>query len=624
MSNTFLKDTSREKHIVSARLLFSLLAVVAVFIAIGARYTYLQVFQHERYQTQSERNRVHVQSIPPKRGLIYDRNGVLLAENQPSYSLTIVRELVGDMEQTLALLQSELAITPSEIEKFRERLKRARHFEEIPLRFRLSEAEIARIAVNRYRLPGVEVSAQLVRNYPFKGLFAHSIGYVGRINDRELDSLDRANYAGTHHIGKTGIEKYYEDLLHGEVGYQNVETNAQGKVLRVLDRSDPVPGKTLTLTLDVAMQRAAQQALEGERGSVVAIELATGGVLAIVSTPVFDPNLFVNGISVADYKALHDDPDLPLFNRSIIGRYPPGSTIKPLMALAGLEENVVTEYTRVRDPGWYQLPNDERKYRDWKKWGHGKTVDMKQAIVESCDVYFYQLAYDLGIDNIHRYGSEFGLGKPTGIDIPSERGGLLPSREWKRRSKRMPWFPGETLNIGIGQGYMLTTPLQLALMTEVLANRGVAYVPHLLKEVDGSEAPLTMLPTVTLKDERHWDLVNDAMEAVVHSPRGTAKIIADKARFKMAGKTGTAQVVGIAQDAEYDAESLHKRQRDHALFVGFAPYEHPQIAVAVIVENGEHGSSTAAPIARRMFDEWLNREPSTAQAGIQPRQGAEQ
>lgn len=600
-----LKEPIRERQLYQQRLTTAAVLVVMLLLVLVGRYFQLQVMQHETYRTQSDRNRIQLQPIAPKRGLIFDRNGALLAENIPSYSLNIVRERVEDIHATLDTLKSLIALDDDEIEKFAQRLQRRRPYQAVPLRFRLTEEEIATIAVNRYRMPGVEIHAELVRHYPQGELFAHVLGYVGRISDAELDRVDPVNYSGTHHIGKIGVEKYYEQALHGTVGYQNVETNARGRVLRVLERHDPAPGADLQLHIDSQLQRVAFDALQGERGAVVAMDPNTGGVLALVSTPSYDSNLFVNGISRENYNELQQSHDLPLFNRALLGQYPPGSTIKPIFGLAGLHYDVVTPATTMYDPGWYKLPNYERRFRDWKKGGHGSRVDLHQAIVESCDTYFYDLAYNLGIDRLHEFSLQFNLGRLTGIDSDTERRGLMPSRDWKRETRGVQWFPGETLNVGIGQGYMLATPLQLAVSTAILAKRGERHVPRLLKAVGGKPVDSPQLPTIKLARDEYWDTVMRSMEDVVHSVSGTARLIASGADYRMAGKTGTAQVIGIADHEEYNSEEIAKRNRDHALFVGYAPAEKPEIVVAVIVENGEHGSTTAAPIARRVFDAYM-------------------
>lgn len=602
-----LKDTFFERRLFASRVVVASLVVTAMVLVLVGRYFSLQIINNEVYRTQSERNRVQLQPVPPKRGLVFDRNGVLLAENRPSYSLTIVKERVEDLDDTLALLQELMPIDDDELEKFQQQLRRRRPYEAVPLKLKLTEEEIAVLAVNRYRLPGVSVEAQLTRYYPQGELFAHVLGYVGRINEQEQFEIDEVNYRGTNEIGKIGIEKFYEDQLHGKVGFQNVETNARGRVLRVLERTDPRPGDDLVLHIDSHLQKVAAEALGGERGAVVAIDTRTGGVLAMVSSPSFDANLFVGGISSKDYNVLRDSRDLPLFNRTLQGQYPPGSTVKPFFALAGLHYGVITPQTAVRDPGWYQLPNDDRLYRDWtwktRRRGHGEYVQLQQAIAESCDTYFWDLAYKLGIDNIHDFSEQFSFGERTGIDNTNERSGLLPSREWKRVYKRLPWFPGETLNVGIGQGYMLATPIQLATAVATIANRGLRFEPRLLKQIGNQPVIAPRQLAVEVKEE-YWNDVFDGMQAVVHSIHGSAHSISGGAEYRMAGKTGTAQVIGIAQDEEYDAEQVAKRKRDHALFIGFAPADKPKIAVAAIIENGEK-SSRAAAVVRKVFDGWL-------------------
>jgi penicillin-binding protein 2 len=585
----------------------AVLVVVGLLGVILVRYHTLQITDYEQYVTESERNRVQLQPLPPKRGLIYDRNGVLLADNRPSFILSIIKERVDDLDATLAELQTLVPFTEGELEKFHERLKRRRPYEAVPLHFRLTEEERAVLAVNRHRMPGVVVDAQLLRHYPHGELFSHAIGYVGRINERELFELDESDYRGTFHIGKVGVERYYEDILHGSVGYQNVETNAHGRVLRVLERSAPTPGADLTLHLDINIQRAAVEALGDRRGAVVAIDPLTGGIIALVSTPGFDTNLFVNGISSVDYGALRDSPDVPLFNRAIQGQYPPGSTIKPMMGMAGLESGLVTPETTVPDPGWYRLPGDSHRYRDWvlriRGTGHAPQVDLQMAIAESCDTYFYDLGRRMTIDRMHDYLAPFGLGARTGVDTTNERRGVLPSTQWKRDALNQPWYPGETISASIGQGYMLTTPLQLATATAVLASKGQRRVPRLLQAINGELIAAPALEPMSA-DEANWEAVYNGMLEVVHGQRGTAKALARGIRYQMAGKTGTAQVIGIAQNAVYKEDEVDERHRHHGLFIAFAPAEAPTIAVAIIVENGG-GSSAASPIARRVIDTWL-------------------
>lgn len=638
---TTIKDSAYELRLFQQRLYISAVVVLILIGLLVYRYADLQIMQFQSFVTQSEKNRVHVQPIAPKRGLIFDRNGILLAENQPSYSLVLIKERVEDLQETLVDLQQLFDLDAKDIEKFQLRLRRRTPYQAVPLKFLLTEDEISRFAVNRYRLPGVEIKAQLVRHYPQGSAFTHALGYVGRINledQQRLESTinDRARYAATDHIGKVGLERFYEPQLHGEVGSQHVETNAHGRILRVLQKQDPEPGIDLTLYLDATLQKQIATLMEGRRGSVVVLDPRTGGILAMVSVPSYDANPFVTGISTKAYNGLRESIDLPLFNRSLQGQYPPGSTIKPIMALAGLHYRVISPNSSVADPGWYQLPNDDRLYRDWKRGGHADYVNLHESLAQSCDIYYYDLAYKLGVDRIHEFSKQFGLGSKTGIDSTSERSGLLPSREWKRSQRREQWYPGETLSIGIGQGYMLTTPLQLALATATIANRGIRPVPQLVQPTAELQSKIeiardTVGPEIIHSSEEsqadntdglsnhadhsvqfngepvaenNWRDVVNGMEAVVHSRTGTARAIGIGAQYKMAGKTGTAQVIGIAQNEEYDAEAIAERKRDHALFVGFAPIDNPSVAIAIVVENGGSGSSTAAPIGRKIFD-WV-------------------
>lgn len=586
------------QRIVSAFIGISFLAILLI-----ARLVYLQIIQHELYTTQSEKNRVQLEAVAPTRGLIYDRQGQLLADNQPSYSVLLIPERINNLDETLKHLASLIPVSDEQIKSFKRRAKYHRHpFEGIPLRFNLNEQEISTIAVNQHQLSGVEVSADLIRHYPYDALFAHVIGYVARINEKENAKLDPENYGATHHMGKGGIELFYENELHGVVGYQKVEKNAHGRIVKLLERQDPIPGKNLYLTLDLKLQKIATEALNNQRGAVVAIDTHNGDVLAFVSTPSYDPNLFVTGISQQNYAALRDSFDRPLFNRVLQGQYPPASTVKPFVGLAALENNVTNWNYRISDPGWYQLKNDSRFYRDWKKWGHG-SVNLEQAIAQSCDTYFYDISYKLGVDRIHHFMQKFGFGEKVGIDLQGESAGLLPSSAWKRATRGASWYPGETLNIGIGQGYMLATPLQLANAVTILANKGIKKQIRILRE-DPSfprKAPIR----ITLRQENDWDSMITAMVNVNHAPYGTARASATGAPYKIAGKTGTAQVLGIGQKEVYNASRIAQYHRDHALFVAFAPAEAPQIAVAVIVENGNSGSGTAAPIARKIFDAYL-------------------
>lgn len=610
-----LKDHEKDARVIRRRVVVGALAILLLTMLLVCWMYYLQVVQYQYHSTLAENNRIHVQPLPPTRGLIFDRNGIVIADNRPSFSLTVTRERAGDWQKILDDIVVILELGEEERALFERRVRQGRRpFEPVPILFELTEEQIARISVNQFRLPGVEVAAQLVRHYPQKEHFAHSVGYVGRINEQELKKLDPVAYSGTHHIGKTGVERFYEDLLHGRVGYEEVETNARGRVLRVLKRTDPQPGKDLQLHLDLHLQEAAERALGGRRGAVVALDPATGGVLAMVSQPSFNPNLFVTGISFKDYAELRDSIDRPLYNRVLRGLYPPGSTIKPLVALAGLDTGVVNRSSRVFDPGYYQLPNNTHKYRNWNRNGDG-WVDMELAIQRSNDTYFYDLANKLGIDRLHRYLHGFGLGQRVSMDMFEEAEGLMPSRDWKRANRRQPWYPGETLITGIGQGYMLASPLQLAQATALIANRGQWKRPRLLKSADGmtpeelvAHELLEDRPTpedIQLRDPKIWEQITHDMEMVTHGPRGTARKVGDEAVYRIAGKSGTAQVVAIRQGEKYDRNKLQERHRDHALFVAFAPADNPRIAVAVMVENGESGSGVAAPVAKQVMDAWL-------------------
>ena len=586
----------------------------------------LQVYKQSHYATLSTENRVKVLPIAPSRGLIYTRDGVLIAENRPAFNLVVVPEEVGTrkaLDAVLAEVCAALNLPPDTLVRFHEARRGKRRFDRITLKLNLTEAEVARLSIDRHRYPGVHVEASPTRFYPQGPLYAHVLGYVGRIDENELKTLDSSNYAATTHVGKSGIEKAYEAELHGRVGYQHVEVNAQGRLLRVLERNAAYPGNDLYLSIDSTLQQAAWDALGEHRGAVVAIEPATGRVLALVSKPAYEPNAFVNGISGPDYRALLDSPDRPLYNRAIQAQYPPGSTVKPMVAFAGLYAGVRQSDTPTWCPGWYRLPSHSHQYRDWKKGGHG-TVNLHDAIAESCDVYFYDLARDLGIDRLHDLLTRFSLGERTGIDLPGESAGLWPSRAWKQSRHKAPWYPGETLIAGIGQGYVLATPLQLAEATATLVRKGVRRAPRIVGQM---EDPVGQVATeiygaevaryVDAKPE-HWQVIFDAMHAVVQAPNGTARKTGLDAPYAYAGKTGTAQVIGIAQGAKYDEKRVAERHKDHGLFVAFAPLENPVIALSVVVENGGSGSGAAAPIARRLFDHYLGVAAAAASAPISP------
>lgn len=603
-----LRDTRREWMINRSRLIASVLAITIVLGVLVYRYYSLQIVQHDDFMTQSDRNRIRVEVIPPTRGQIVDRKGRLLAANKPTFVIGVVRERSEDPAALVDTLTERLSLTDSELKAFQERSERRRPFETVPIKLGLDDAALATVAVDLHQLPGVVVDAQLTRDYPFGEALSHVLGYVGRVSAEDLLELDAERYRGTLHTGKVGLEKRYEPLLHGKPGYQHVETNAHGRVLRVLEKEAPVPGKNLRLYLDLDLQREAVTALGDQRGAVVALDPLTGGVLAMVSNPSYDANLFVEGISYSDYAELRGSLDTPLLNRAVQGQYPPGSTVKPLISLGALARGFITPDTEVPDPGWYRLPGDDRRYRDWtlriRGTGHAERVDLRMAIAESCDTYYYDLAHRMGIDVMAEVLRPFGLGHRTGIDTTGEQDGILPNTDWKRTALGEPWYPGETISAGIGQGYMLATPLQLAQAAMVLANKGESFVPSVVHRVDDLTVGGVQRPRIPM-DEAAWQAVVEGMVDVVHSPRGTAAGIARGLGYQIAGKTGTSQVVSIAQDAIYDEDAISERNRNHGLFVAFAPVENPRIVVAVIAENGG-GSGAASPVARRIMDAWLS------------------
>ncbi len=605
-----LKDDYLENRLIRRRLVLAAIFIVILLGMVLGRLYMLQVVEYEHFSTLSDSNRIRIKALPPTRGLIFDRHGVVMANNLPTYRLEIVREQIGDLDATLARLMEFVEYTEQDLKRFKQSSKRRRPFESIPLRLNLNDEEVARLAVNLHKFEGVEINARLTRNYPQDEHAVHALGYVGRIDERDLGEVNEVDYAGSTHIGKLGLEKFYEHELHGSVGVQQVEVNANGRTLRVLSESPPVQGNNLHLTIDSRLQRVAEEAFAGQTGAAVAIDPNNGEILAMVSMPIFNPNLFVNGISYDDYYQLRDSPHRPLFNRALSGQYPPGSTTKPFYGLAGLESKVSKKEQETFCIGYYQLPNEPRKYRDWKKQGHGH-MNLNDAITQSCDVYFYDLAYRLGIDRMSAFLKQFGFGEKTRVDSTGERSGLLPSREWKQRHQGMIWFPGETLITGIGQGAFLVTPLQLANSTAAFSLKGTRYQPHLVKSVEKIpdynriDIASRIAGRYQLLKPKNWEHVHKAMINVVHGLRGTAHRISQGIKYKVAGKTGTAQVFEVAQDDEYDEETVIQKLRDHALFISYAPADKPQIAVAVIVENGGHGSSVAAPIARRIMDAYL-------------------
>ena len=607
-----LKDQAVEGRQFSSRALTAFLVILAFIFLLSLRYMYLQIVSFEEFQARSINNQVRIIPVAPNRGLIYDRRGRPIAENLPAFRLELVPEKVKDLEATVASLGDIVELPEDVLEKFEENRRRYRVFDSVPVKFNLTEEEVARFAVDRHRFTGVEVVPYLARHYPYRDLLTHVLGYVGRLDVDDLARVDQGNYRGTTHIGKSGIERYYEDQLHGRSGVEKIETNSQGRILTTLERQGPVHGDDLVLSLDVLVQQAAWDALGDRPGAVVAIDPNDGAVLAMVSKPAYDPNLFVHGISSDDYNAILNAPGRPLFNRTLLGGYEPGSTLKPFVGLAGLETGVVTEEARVFSSGQYFLPGVSRPFRDWKKGGHG-WVNILGALEESVNTYFYQLAYDLGIDRMHDYLAQFGFGQPTGLDLLGENSGVLPSRGWKRGQYAEPWYQGETIIAGIGQGFNVVTPVQLANAVATLANGGKRFKPRLLyasKHAGNEQADKELAPValqVPRIDPANWELIQSGMWRVVHGARGTARSIRPESGYEIAGKSGTAQVAAQAADEDMD-ETTATHLRHHALFVAYAPYDEPSIVVAVVVEHGGGGSREAAPVARAVIDAWLDQE----------------
>ena len=602
-----IKDHSLERHLFINRILAAFIVISFLTTGLIVRLIYLQVVGHAHYASLAKDNSIKLVPLVPTRGMIYDRNGKVLAENTPSYSLEIIPEQVHDMDDTLSRLQKLLDISNEEIDQYQKLRKRQKRFVSSTLLLSMNDEQLAKFAVARPYFPGVDIRRQLVRHYPYSELTAHVVGYVGRINEAEMKDLPVAEYRGSTHIGKLGIERSYENDLHGKTGYAEIETNVQARLLNTLNEVNPEPGANLYLTLDIDLQKTAYDALEAFNGAVVAIDIKTGGVLVFVSRPGFDPNPFVVGITNEAYQSLQSSENQPLYNRALRGLYPPGSTVKPFVALAGLEYEAITADQKLFCPGFYQLPGVTHRYRDWKKGGHG-SVNMNQAITESCDVYFYRLAATLGIDNMYDFLHKFGFGEKTGIDLVGEKTGLLPSREWKFEKKNQAWYPGETLITGIGQGYLQVTPIQLARATAALANQGKMITPFLVDKMVSVQGvrPGVVLNSynIPMKSENVASVI-EGMVNVVHGARGTAKGINRGIDYQIAGKTGTAQVLGIKQNAKYNENSIDFKYRVHALFMSFAPVDDPKIAVAVIVENGGHGGSVAAPIAGQVIKQFL-------------------
>ncbi|MDE2388651.1 MAG: penicillin-binding protein 2, partial [Betaproteobacteria bacterium] len=608
-----------ELHKFRFRLSISAGFVLILLLVLYARFYYLQVIQQEHYYTLAEANRIFISPLVPNRGLIYDRNGRVLAQNYSAYTLEVVPSQIKDLEATLNELAEIIEITPTDRQRFKKLLRESKRFKSLPVRNRLTDEEIATFAVNRYRFPGVEIKARVLRQYPEKEIVSHIVGYISRINDQDLEQLERDdelhNYRGSQHIGKIGIEQSYEKQLHGITGFEEVETDAAGRSIRVLSRTSPISGNNLILSLDLGLQEAAEKAFGERRGALVALDPNNGEVLAFVSKPGYDNNLFIGGIDQENWNLLNGSIDRPLNNRALRGVYPPGSTFKPFMALAALELGKRSPEYSMSDPGYFSLPGVDRRYRDWKPGGHGR-VDLHKSLVVSCDTYYYSLANDLGIDNIHSFIGQFGLGKRTGIDIDGEVAGLLPSSAWKMSQYKQKWYAGDTISVSIGQGYNLATPLQLAFATMIIANNGKAYAPRLVKQVQNSQTggvediPAKMMYSVYMKP-KNLEVVKSALVDVTR-PGGTAAKAGANAAYTFAGKTGTSQVIAIKQGERYNEKAIDERHRDHAMFIAYAPAENPKIALAVLVENTGTGGSTAAPIARQVFDYFLLGKPAEA------------
>jgi len=614
-----IRDHSAEEALVMRR---TIAVFIAILFAIGILVTnlyYLQISSFNNYKTRSNANRISIQTVVPNRGLIYDRNGVVLAENQSVYSLQVIVRNTKTLQDDIKRLTALLSLTETELLNFKNNNRNSRAFKPITIRDQLTPEDVAKFTVNRHHFKAFSIHASFKRYYPFGDAFTHVLGYIAKINSRDLDKIkkrgEEVRYRGTKYIGKLGIEKYYEDLLHGQPGQRRVEVDSWGKVIRTLDFTAPIPGKDLKLNIDIDLQLKAQSLLKDMRGSIILMEAKTGAILSLVSAPSYNPNLFVSGISQKQYQGLLKSKDRPLINRATQGRYPPASTIKPQMALLALDEKVITETTTIVDPGWWIVPNSKRRFRDWKAWGHG-IVDVFHAIEQSCDTFFYETSYKLGIDRIEPFMRLFGFGEYSGLDIAEETKAIMPSRTWKQKRFKNPWYDGDTISVGIGQGYWTVTPIQLTKATAILSRRGNNIVPHILNTVSSaseSYAPkLESKPPIKLDSENYWNIALDAMQGVTSKRTGTAYKAFKGANYTVAGKSGTAQVINIAEDEIYDAEKINERHRDNAMFVAFAPFESPEVVATVVLENAGGGSSHAAPIVRQLFDEYFKKSTTKA------------
>ena len=610
-----IRDYTAEAKLFTRRAIVAFIAILALVGVLLGNLYYIQVEQYQDYKTRSNDNRIKIVPIAPNRGLIYDRNGKLLASNRPVFNLEITPEKVADIDQTIAGLRKIIPISDEQIETFKKERLQTRRFTSVPLLTQLSEQDVAKISVRQYQFPGVEVTAVLKRYYPYGAVLTHVLGYVSRINDRDIRRLTEedkiSNYQATHDIGKIGIERFYENTLHGTSGYQEVEVNSRGRVIRTLKYVPPIPGKDLVLNLDIDLQQYAFKLMDKRRGSIIILDPKDNGVLAMISSPSYDPNAFVHGISSKAYNKLLNDPDRPLVNRATLGIYPPASTVKPLIAVAALTEGVITPETTRNDPGIWYIPNarSHKGYRDWSRWGHG-VVDVKKALEESVDTFFYQVAFDLGIDRLSKWMNKFGYGELTGIDLHEESSANMPTREWKRARHRTQWYQGDTIPVGIGQGYWTATPMQIAKALSVLVSHGKVRAPHLLRatiDKTGPSAkpvlsPIKTYPSITGVKESYWNLAEEGMHLVATGHRGTARRSFYGAKYEAAVKSGTAQVYGLKEGEKYNADDIAEHLRDHALLMGFAPLNDPQIIVSMVLENAGGGSSVGGPIARQIFD----------------------
>ncbi|MDY2796851.1 penicillin-binding protein 2 [[Pasteurella] aerogenes] len=608
-----IRDKKAERNLFARRALISFIGVLGLSAILLTNLYHLQVTNYDSYQTRSNGNRIKLLPLPPTRGLIYDRYGKLLAENLTFFGLYIVPEKVENLDRTFEELKLIVGLNDADIENFRKERRRSSRYTPILLKSDLTEEHIARFAVNQYKFPSLEVKPYFKRHYLYGEPLTHILGYVAKINDKDVERLKNedkyADYAGTSDIGKLGIERYYEDELHGTVGFEEVEVNNRGKVIRKLREQPAVAGKSIHLTIDLELQRYILNLLGNRKGAVVVLDPKDSSVLAMVSTPTYDNNLFVGGISSADYKRLLEDVNRPLYSRATQGAYPPASTIKPFMSVAALQENVVTPSTTVFDPGYWILPGSTKRFRDWKRSGHGHT-DLNKAIAESSDTYFYQVAYNMGIDRVSSWMNHFGFGMPTGIDILEETSGIMPTRDWKQKKYKRPWVQGDTISVGIGQGYWIATPLQVAKALAVLVNNGKVNTPHLMKYIEGDKIepykdPL-LYEDINEPKQQYWELAKRGMYNVVNASNGTGRKPFIGTNYHVAGKSGTAQVFSLKENQTYNAGNLVKELHDHAWFVGFAPYENPKMVVAVILENAGGGGSNAGPVVRSVMDYYLN------------------